>query len=68
MFQFKKLFSRFSNVLENLIAPNKPRNNEAKLAISIMKPFIKPLKNPKLRIRAIIVSTIFTFTNLLYFL
>ena len=55
-FQSKKTSSCLAMKLENFTAPKSPKNNAARLATSIIKPFVKPFKNPKAKARVIIKS------------
>ena len=43
-FQSKKTSSCLAIKLENFTAPKSPKNNAARLATSIIKPFVKPFK------------------------
>ena len=65
--QSKNSFNKSAKKSENFTAPNSPKNKAPKLATSIIKPFKKPLINPKPKAMARMISIVFTSANVLYF-
>ena len=66
-FQSKYPSIKLTTSGENFNAPNNPKNKASKEAISTIKPLEKPLKKPNAKPIAIIMSTIFMSTKVLYF-